>query len=40
MAFRTLMRWEFEGKIGWGEDQDVWNGNHFSRMLDALRTTR
>jgi hypothetical protein len=35
-----LMRWEFDGKIGWGEDQDVWNGAHFVRMLDALRQAR
>lgn len=32
-----LMRWDFDGKIGWGEDQDVWNGRHFQRMLQALR---
>ncbi len=35
-----LMRWEFDGKVGWGEDQDVWNGPHFIRMLDALRSIR
>jgi hypothetical protein len=28
-----LMRWEFDGKIGWGEDQDVWDGVHFVRMM-------
>ena len=32
-----LMRWDFDGKIAWGEDQDVWNGRHFQRMLQALR---
>ena len=32
-----LMRWDYDGKIGWGEDQDVWNGRHFQRMLQALR---
>ena len=32
-----LMRWDFDGKVGWGEDQDVWNSKHFLRMLDALR---
>ena len=32
-----LMRWDFDGTIGWGEDQDVWNGRHFQRMLQALR---
>jgi hypothetical protein len=31
------MRWDFDGKIGWGEDQDVWQGDHFMRMLDALK---
>ena len=34
-----LMRWDFDGKIGWGEDQDVWNGPHIVRMLDALRVS-
>jgi hypothetical protein len=32
-----LMRWEFDGKIGWGEDQDVWRGEHFGRMLRELK---
>jgi hypothetical protein len=36
----SLMRWEFDGKIGWGEDQDVWQPSHFVRMFDALRATR
>ena len=35
-----LMRWEFDGKIGWGEDQDVWNPQHFVRTLDALKAHR
>jgi hypothetical protein len=35
----SLMRWEFDGWIGWGEDQDVWQQAHFVRMLDALRAT-
>jgi hypothetical protein len=39
-GLNQLMRWEMEGKVGWGEDQDVWTGNHFTRMLDALRATR
>ena len=34
-----LIRWEFDGKIGWGEDQDVWNPSHFVRMCDALKAT-
>ena len=36
----SLMRWEFDHKIGWGEDQDVWQPGHFIRMLGALRATR
>ncbi|MEP7350191.1 MAG: hypothetical protein ABI668_09605 [Sphingorhabdus sp.] len=35
-----LMRWDFDGQIGWGEDQDVWRGDHFTRMLDALKASR
>ncbi len=35
----ALMRWEMEGKVGWGEDQDSWRPEHFRRMLDALRAT-
>ena len=34
-----LMRWDIDGGIGWGEDQDVWNPTHFVRMLDALKAT-
>jgi hypothetical protein len=37
-GFNQLMRWEFDGKTGWGEDQDVWTAPHFVRMLDALRS--
>jgi hypothetical protein len=33
----ALMRWEFEGQTGWGEDQDSWRIPHFQRMLAALR---
>jgi hypothetical protein len=36
----SLMRWEFDGQTGWGEDQDRWRVDHFARMLHALRTTR
>lgn len=35
-----LMRWDIDGKIGWGEDQDIWQPRHFTRMLDALKATR
>ncbi len=33
----ALMRWEYDGKVGWGEDQDGWKVPHFTRMLQALR---
>jgi hypothetical protein len=36
----ALMRWEYDGKIGWGEDQDGWRLDHFRKMLGALRTAR
>ena len=36
----ALMRWEYDGKIGWGEDQDGWKVDHFQQMLAALRATR
>jgi hypothetical protein len=35
----ALMRWEYDGKIGWGEDQDGWRLDHFQKMLRALRAT-
>jgi hypothetical protein len=34
----ALMRWEYDGQIGWGEDQDGWRVDHFQKMLRALRT--
>jgi hypothetical protein len=34
-----LMRWDIDGGIGWGEDQDVWNPVHYVRVLDALKAT-
>ena len=33
----ALMRWEMEGRVGWGEDQDGWRVDHFQKMLGALR---
>ena len=36
----ALMRWEFDGRIGWGEDQDGWRPDHFAEMLHALRAVR
>jgi hypothetical protein len=36
----ALMRWEMDGRIGWGEDQDGWRVDHFQKMRDALRAFR
>jgi hypothetical protein len=36
----ALMRWEYDGKTGWGEDQDGWKVDHFKRMVAALRSAR
>jgi len=36
----ALMRWEYDGKIGWGEDQDGWRVDHFQKLLRALRASR
>ncbi|MGV0852413.1 hypothetical protein [Mycolicibacterium phlei] len=36
----ALMRWDFGGQSGWGEDQDIWHPKHFARMLEALRAER
>ena len=36
----ALMRWEYDGRIGWGEDQDGWSFDHFTKMLNALRATQ
>ncbi len=36
----ALMRWEYDGKIGWGEDQDGWRLDHFAKMMAALRAVR
>jgi hypothetical protein len=36
----ALMRWEYEGRLGWGEDQDGWRLDHFQKMLGAMRATR
>lgn len=35
----ALMRWDVDGKIAWGEDQDGWRPAHWRAMLDALRAT-
>jgi hypothetical protein len=34
------MRWEYDGQIGFGEDQDGWRLPHFRRMRNALRAAR
>lgn len=36
----SLMRWEYDGKVGWGEDQDGWRPAHFTELMRALRTSR
>ena len=36
----TLLRWDIEGRIGWGEDQDGWQPDHFAAMLRELRAVR
>lgn len=36
----SLMRWDMDGRIGWGEDQDVWRPDHFADLLAALRAVR
>ena len=36
----SLMRWEMDGRIGWGEDQDVWKPEHFAAMREALQAVR
>ncbi|GAB3005005.1 DUF7065 domain-containing protein [Mycobacterium bourgelatii] len=32
----ALMCWDIDGKVGWGEDQDIWHPKHFARMHAAL----
>ncbi len=29
------MRWDLGDRIGWGEDQDVWRGDHFADLRAA-----
>jgi hypothetical protein len=36
----SLMRWDFDGAVGWGEDQDVWRPDHFAALREALRSPR
>ena len=36
----SLIRWEFDGHIGWGEDQDVWRPDHFADLRAALAEVR
>jgi hypothetical protein len=36
----ALFRWEMDGHVGWGEDQDIWRPDHFAKMLGALRAAR
>ena len=36
----ALMRWEYDGKVGWGEDQDGWRVDHFAKLMRAMRAVR
>lgn len=36
----ALMRWEYDGQVGWGEDQDGWRVDHFQKLMRAFRATR
>jgi hypothetical protein len=36
----ALVRWDYNGKVGWGEDQDGWSLEHFQKMRNALRSVR
>jgi len=36
----ALMRWEYDGQVGWGEDQDGWRVDHFQKLMRAFRSTR
>ena len=46
MSFRgapsqnALLRWEFDNKIAWGEDQDIWRPDHAEELLKTLRDNR
>ncbi|ALJ18839.1 DUF7065 domain-containing protein [Microbacterium sp. No. 7] len=33
----ALLRWDVDGRVAWGEDQDGWRPAHWRAMLDALR---
>ena len=36
----SLMRWDLGDRVGWGEDQDVWRGDHFADLRAALHAVR
>ena len=36
----ALFRWEMDGKVAWGEDQDGWKPDHWRKMMSALRQVR
>jgi hypothetical protein len=36
----ALMRWEYDGRVGWGEDQDGWSSDHWAKLMWALRAPR
>jgi hypothetical protein len=33
----SLIRWDMNGEIGWGEDQDMWPVHRWSRMRRSAR---
>lgn len=35
----SLVRWAFDGKVGWGEDQDIWRPAHWADMMRQLQAT-
>ena len=35
-----LMRWDYDGKIGWGEDQDCWHPRKWRQFLADERAAR
>ena len=35
----SLTRWEYDGVVGWGEDQDVWHLDAWRRWIRARRVS-
>jgi hypothetical protein len=34
----SMIRWEIDGAVGWGEDQDMWPVHRFSRVRREQRS--